>query len=85
MHGGWVVANLLILRPETDLWRRPPALNARLVTLSRSMLMLTIFVHVVMSRVFFANWCVFWPRDLVACGWGRVSHGHVLVLLDELN
>ncbi len=41
-----------------NIWRRPPALNARLVTLSRSVLQFTIFVHVVMSRVFFANWCV---------------------------
>lgn len=39
-----------------NLWRRPPALNGRLVTLSRSMLMFTIFVHVVMSRIFFGNW-----------------------------
>lgn len=41
-----------------NLWRRPPVLNARLVTLSRSMLQFTIFVHVVMARTFFANWCV---------------------------
>lgn len=64
------------------LWRRPPALNARLVTLSRSMLMFTIFVHVVMSKAFFANWCVWGLFVCVCvCGWRKGVHSFVLHIL----
>lgn len=39
-----------------QIWKRPPPLSSRLVTLSRHVLSLTIFVHVVMTRTFFADW-----------------------------
>lgn len=39
-----------------NIWRRPPAINSSLSVLARYGFGLTLFAHVCISRVFFANW-----------------------------
>ena len=38
------------------LWKRPPSYDASLAIQSRHLIMLVIWVHLIMTRVFFANW-----------------------------
>jgi len=48
-------------------WQRPPAVDATLASRSRLILLLTIFAHVFVTRVFFANWPYTDLEDKATC------------------
>jgi len=48
-------------------WRRPPSYNEKLATISRQFLLIVIWVHCYMTRIFFANWPYENAADAVDC------------------
>ena len=67
----YIVDRYCLLR----MWKRAPAYNEQMATASRKMIIVCVWVHIIMARVFFANW-PYKNKDekpschLLVCWWG---------------